>query len=477
MQKNIASKIGSGIIKISMLSLMVVFGLSATGCTKTTTTTTVKTNSVKIWRYNQDYDAYKDIIDTFQKANANSVISYANNGGPDYEQKSIYSLAAKKGPDIWSIPNEWLADHEDKTLPLPDKFFQDDNKKYLNTVDEVKKMFPKGIWEQLIRSDGKIAGMPSSVESLVLYYNDEIFNQAYDDYRKLHQNDDLDTTPVKQILKQAPNTWNELVEQEKYITQIENNKITRSTIALGTADNIPYSNDILSLLMLQNGVKIVGDNRSDILFNIPTTSPSGVTIWPGQLALDFYTAFSNPKDTKYTWDNSMPAALDSFGNGQVAMVIGYPEFGKQLKEKYPKFNFGTSALPQPSISATPINLIRFSVETVSTTASNPTMAFNLLKSYTDIDNQKSIPKEIKTYSAYSKTLEGLSDGNFEASQILTGTTFYKKNHAQFDGEFTKMINSVVKDGVSSKDAVSGASQNITKLYQKEDPNPKLYEKK
>ena len=462
--------------KIGMLILMVLFGLSATGCTKKSTSSTAAP-TVKIWRYNQDYDAYKKIIDDFQKKLSGSIISYANNGGSDYEQKAVNSLAAKKGPDIWSIPNEWIGDNEDKTLPLPDKFFKDSKGKYLNTVDEVKKNFPKGIWEQLIRSDGKIVGMPSSVESLVLYYNEDLFSEAFDDYKKAHKDEDIDTTPVKQVLKQAPKTWNDLVEQEKYITKIENDKIVRSTIALGTTNNLPYSNDILSLLMMQNGAKIIGDNRSDVLFNIPTTSPSGVTIWPGQLALEFYTSFSNPKDNKYTWNQSMPSALDAFGTGQVAMVIGYPELGQQIKEKYPKFSFSTTAIPQPSISSTPVNYIRFSIESVTVTSSNSTNAFNLLASYTDIDNQKSIPKEIKTYSAYQKTLESLSDNDFQASQILTGSTYYKKKHVQFDAEFNNMINSVVQNGISCQDAVTTASQAITKLYQKEEPNPKLYEKK
>src|SRR5690606_30960030 len=136
--------------------------------------------------------------------------------------------------------------------------------------------------------------------------------------------------PVRRLLEKAPATWSELLEQAKYINRRNGDTVLRSAVALGTADNIDHSNDILQLLMLQNGAKLVSDDRKNPLFHVPTSTPTGGQVRPGEKALDFYASFADPTKENYSWNPSMPQALDAFTQGRVAMVIAYSDFGRKL---------------------------------------------------------------------------------------------------------------------------------------------------
>jgi ABC-type glycerol-3-phosphate transport system substrate-binding protein len=240
--------------------------------------------------------------------------------------------------------------------------------------------------------------------------------------------------------------------------------VVRSTIALGTADNISKSADIVSLLILQNGAKVVSVDRKNALFHIPTTSPSGVTVSPGELALDFFASFSNPARTSYTWSPSMPQDIDAFGQGRVAMVIAFSDFDAQLKIKYPRFRFDTAAVPQNSVTQAPVNLIKFSIETVTKTADNAAAAFALLPYYTDQTRALSLASQTGLTSPFITDLERKKTDPI-ASQVLTGKSIFKRSRTQFDQSFRQMVIDVSQNGLTNAKALDSSAERINILLQ------------
>lgn len=463
---------------ILTILLTIVFGLSSTACSfgkKTATTTTA--SKVRIWRYDQDVDPIKSNIDDFSKANKGTTVSFTSHDLSTYEIDAYKSISAKGGPDVWSIPNDWIADNEDKLATFSDKLFINKDKKAIPAAEYIRSNFPDGIADQVIRADGKVIGVPSNADTLILYYNKSLFDASFSEYKKsLPENTkETDYADIKKLLNHPPTTWNELLEQEKYITKVEGNSITRSAIALGTADNIDNSTDILTLLMIQNGATIISTDRKNVMFADQQTTPSNLVVRPGERALDFYASFSNPGKENYTWNNNMPSALDAFAKGKVAMVVAYSDFGTKLKAKYPKSGYATAAIPQVS-SDQSANLVRFSVETVTAAANNSSLAFSFLKSYTTETGLGRLASESKIYLNPMKTALEKKSEDFRAKQILTGKTIYKKNRVNFDATFRKMITDVTQNEITAEEAVKAGQDTLTNIYAPAVKDPTLYEK-
>ena len=453
---------------IFTLILMGGVGLLATGCGSTSNTSTATTIPIRVWRINQGVDPIRDQINQFQKDHSTVQITYTNNTSlSGYEVKFLKSLASLQGPEILSIPNDWLGDYYQQLNPLPsDYFYATGSTTGPSPAEEVKKLYPPGISEQLIMGDGNVYGLPTNVDSLRLYYNPDLFDAALTDYR--HSLGDSYTDeqyqPVRQLLRQAPATWTDLLQQTKYLTKKSGDTITRSAIAFGTADNVPNAQDVVEALILQNGARIISTDHKNALFQVPQTTPSGAQVKPGENAVDFFTSFANPKRDNYTWNPSMPPALDAFAKGQVAMVIAYSDFGEALKVKYPTFHTEVTSLPQialPTVQA-PVNFIKFDVETVTKTAQNSAAAFAFLGTYTDEISAKTLAQEVKRTSPYTATLQKYSD-DYNSSQVFTGATTYKIDHPDFDNVFHQMIVDVSQNSVPVSSAVADAAQKINNL--------------
>ena len=449
-------------------SLLPVFGVLATGCSlggSMSATPTPGAPLVRLWRYNQDIDPIRSTFQAFQSAHPNVVLKFKKKDLASYEITALKSMASLQGPDIWSIPNEWIGDEEDQLVPLPsDYFFSAGTTTGLAPADAVKKLFPAGVADQITRPDGSVDGIPTNLDTLQLYYNPDLFQTAFQDFNRAQNNNSNSSAidNVRALLRNAPTTWNDLVDQTKYLTRPDGaGGFARSAIALGTADNVPNSSDILQLLMLQNGSRIVSSDRRSPLFQVPITTSAGVQVNPGAKALEFFSSFAQPGKPNYTWNPSMPSALDAFAQGKVAMVIGYSDFESQLKIKYPRFRAEKAAVPQISLPTvqTPVNFFRFSLEAVTQTANNKAAAFGLLKAYTSSDITDSLAGEIKMRSPYLSTLNRNTD-DYLNTQAITAQSTFKLNRPVFDGAFRQMIVDASQNNVPATDAVRAGAEKI-----------------
>jgi len=295
--------------KIKILSaFFLVFSLmifSGCGCKlKNTANYTLK---LEVWGFLDDRDALAEIFQSYSKINRNvSKIEYRKLSTDTYKKEVLEALASGQGPDIFLINNAWMASFSDKVVPAPIEIINE-QKLRKDFVDVVAADF---------LMDGKVYALPLSVDSIGLYYNKDLFNQAG--------------------ITAPPKDWVEFQEDVAKLTKINSfGEITQAGAAFGTAYNINRSTDLLNLLMLQNGTRMISDSGAP---DFDSTT--------GENALSFYTQFAKSGSPYYTWNTKMHYSIDAFSEGTVAMMLNYSWHIPTIKEKSPKLNFAIAPVPQ-----------------------------------------------------------------------------------------------------------------------------------
>ena len=454
------------VVKTSISVFLVgVMGLLATGCASGTSSQAVN-YPIRVWRFNQSVDPFRDTFNQFQTAHSNVTISYQNHTLDSYELDALASLASQTGPELWSIPSDWISDEQDRLVALPDNFFGEPSQNNNQTAtDRVKKLYPPDVATSLIGTDNKVYGLASNFDLLRLYYNPDLFSQSFNSYQRSLGSSPSDSQirPVQELLSAPGKTWDQILKQIPYLTRKSGGSITHSAIALGGADNTPDAQDVLALLMYQNGTEITSSDHTRTLFNTQQGTPSGTRVRPGENALSFYSSFAVPNNANYTWNPSLPQAMDAFGQGEVAMVIAYANFGSQLKSKYPQFQFSTADVPQINTTDAPVHLGRFSADTVTKAASSVNAGLSLLHETEQAIVVNNLARESKLRSPLLSTLTSQANDDAQSKAILTTRTVYKKNHTQFDASFLQMIRDVVQNGATPAGALDVGAQKINEI--------------
>ncbi|MFH0969828.1 MAG: extracellular solute-binding protein [Patescibacteria group bacterium] len=317
-------------VAFAFISSLLIFS----GCGFKTSNPVYKVN-LEVWGVFDNSDSLDKIAGEYKKINPHiGEIKYRKFTVDSYSGDLINALASGQGPDIFWIHNTWGPSFKDKVEPVPDfllgeKEFRD------NFVDVVAQDF---------LMDGKIYALPLSVDSLALYYNKDIFNS--------------------QGITSPPKTWEEFNDVVRKTTKFDQNgNIMQSGASIGTAYNINRSTDLLSLLMLQNGVKMTNDEHTEATFD-KVVNVGNNSIKAGENALDFYAQFAKRNSSLYAWNPKLHYSIDAFYEGTSAMMINYSWQYNAIKSKNSKLNFAVTSVPQNS-SNSPVNYANYWSMTVS----------------------------------------------------------------------------------------------------------------
>jgi len=450
--------------KIVILSLLAAFLLSAGfGCNTASPQTTAATQPVTLvyWRVFDDQDAFQDIINKYKAIHPFITIEYHKLRYDEYENALLNALAEDRGPDIFSIQNTWVKRYQTKLAPLPATttmaypVIQGTVKKTVVTemrtansltVKGLKDNFVDTVSHDVLMSDGKIYGLPLYVDTLALFYNKDLFNNAG--------------------ITQAPQYWNkEFLQDVKKLTLQDPKKgIVQAGIALGGSSNVGRFSDILSVLMMQNGATMM--ENDNVAFNIPPAFAKNTDYNPGLEALRFYTQFSDPTKESYSWNDQQPSSLDMFISGNLAMIIDYSYNLATIRAQAPKLNFSVAKLPQ--IEGTPptnINFANYWVETVSKKSVHQNEAWDFIQFMTQAEQAKSYLDKTKRPTALrSLVAEQRNDdliGVF-ADQVLTAKSWYVgKDETAAEEAIKGMIDAVNRnDGAKLKDIIDNGAAKV-----------------
>lgn len=448
------------------------------------------------WNLFDEEDVFKKLLTEYHAKRPNVTIKYIKKDYETYEQDLLNALAAGTGPDIFVLRHDWMPKHLDKITPMPDGMDLIEKKKKEPEKDlstQFKELFVPGAYSTLVY-ENKIYGIPLWMDSLALYYNKDIFERTLQKRKEelnrlMHQTENEERKKIEEkrkqvsnLLSQPPSTWDDFIEVVKLITEKDGKgNIVQPAVAMGTANNVERAADLLSLLMLQNNTQMVTADKKTAIFNLSTKKQDGSIIYPGTMALDFYTAFARPEKEVYTWNKSFPNAVEAFGRGQVAMMFNYSYYIPILKRKYPELNFEVAPMPQIKEILQRVDYSYYWPIVVSKNTQYPQVAWDFLKfiaakdkikAYAQQTQRPSSLKEVaKSISLYSQTayLEGLKGLKVYSAQAWTAINWYKGGEPEkIEEVFKIMINSVLA-GQPLQTAIDTAAASVTNILQSAEP--------
>jgi ABC-type glycerol-3-phosphate transport system substrate-binding protein len=192
---------------------------------------------------------------------------------------------------------------------------------------------------------------------------------------------------------------------------------------LGTGNNIDNGADILSLLMMQNGVTI--SSGGQMVLAGGTVQESGES--PVLQSLRFYTDFARPTKDVYSWNAEMPNAFDSFISGRSVFYFGYAFDAPRIRSMAPQLNMDIIPIPQLN-SQSPSNVANYWLESVVKKSTHQNEAWDFIrfitsaqnvKTYTDITNQ---PSPLRAQIATQKELPAMAPF---VNNALTAINWYE----------------------------------------------------
>ncbi len=433
---------------------------------------------LKIWGLFDSSDAFTEIINAYRLTHPNVTLVYQKLAWEEYEKKLVDAWSEGTGPDIFLVHNTWVDKYQNKILPLPailklpvvveSGWLKKEKKAVIQefptlTAYQLRDLFPDVVYADAVRED-KIYGLPLSIDTLAIFYNRQHLNAAG--------------------LSSVPKTWQELVEAVPKLTkQDDKGSIIQSAVSLGGANNINRSNDILSLLMLQNGTTMT-DSRGQVAFNKENVNQEELP--PGEHALKFYTDFALPSQEVYTWNETLPEALELFSAGKLSILFGYTYQLPIIKTQAPKINLGVAAMPHINADGTdatgvPINLANYWLYSVFKNTPHPNEAWDFInfmaiktvkdeKGQTIFNAEKYLaatnkPPALKSLIGKYKTQSQNPELLPFINQILTATNWYHgKNPDYMNQVFKQMISNVIQGKMSVHDALNSAARAIKNNY-------------
>jgi len=425
---------------------------------------TLKSITLEYWGVWNDADDINVLISDYRALYPYVTINYKKFRYEEYEKELLEAFAEDRGPDIFSIHNTWVNKYKTKLYPLPDqvrvgrKIVEGEIRKKERVISEVKRslapkdvitIFPEVVNEDIVWSytEGEVTrdrifGLPLSLDTLVLYYNRDLLNNAN--------------------IAQPPRNWEDFITQVQRLTQKDaDGNILVAGVAMGAADNVSRYFDILSLLMMQNGTEMA-TKAGAITFN---EMPKGVKLPspPGQEAVKFYTSFAQVDSGVYTWNNDMPNSLDAFIAGQAAFFFGYSYHMPVIKSRAPKLSFDIAGAPQV-FEKNRTNYANYWVEAVSKKTTSKDHAWNFVQFITGQDEARKYLTRAKKPTALRALInEQINDPDLDifADQILTAQSWYRgKDSNATEIIFKDMINDII-EGEKIDDALDLAASRVS----------------
>lgn len=393
------------------------------------------------WGVYDKEGTYQSVITQFQNLHQGVRITFKQFDPQTYENELINALAAGKGPDIFMIHNTWLPKHYNKISPLPQE--------KLSFTDYSGQLFPKVV-ENDFTAKNVIYAFPLSIDTLAFIYNKDIFD--------------------KSGVALTPTTWDEFQNIIPKLRILDKTgKISQAAAAIGGTDkSINRATDLLNLLMLQIGTQMVDSDFTRATFS--QTGTNGFS--PGLSALNFYTQFTNPVNSDYTWNEGLHYSLDAFAEGSTATIFNYAYQLPDVKTKNPFLNFGVAPMPQYN-QANPVNYANYWGYTVSNKSSYSDLAWDfILLLTTNKDNVKSYLQETQKPPALRFFIQDptyLNDpvlGVF-TKQILTAQSWLQIDNNKVETIFSDMIESVISGQQTAKTAINQAEAQITQLMKQQ----------
>ena len=379
----------------------------------------------------------EDVLSPLRRdGNVYDQVSYAQKDARDYEAEVINALAAGSGPDVFMLEHEMLARFEDKLTTVPYDAYSERS---------FKDAFIEG-GEIFLTPTGMLA-VPFSVDPMVMYWNRDIFS-------------------AESIVK-PPEYWDEFFVLAPAVTEVnQTSNIERSFVALGEFRNVTHAKQILSLFAMQAGNPITTrDELGKIrhVFNDSRAYPNGAA----GSALRFYTEFSNPVKSVYSWNRALPTSREAFAAGDLAVYIGFASEYELIKNTNHNLNFDAAPMPQPRDATARVTFGNITGLAIPRNADRPNDSFRVIRKLTEIGALQRLERQTGLPSVRRDILRAKPQNNAIRSvffdSALWATAWLDPDPQGTNAIFQEMIESVVSGRKRISDAVSEADRELEQL--------------
>ncbi|MFA6430305.1 MAG: extracellular solute-binding protein [Candidatus Paceibacterota bacterium] len=366
-------------------------------------------------------------------------IKYVQKNILTIDAELVEAIASGIGPDIVLLPQNLLVRYSDKVYPipatsLPERLFKD------TFVQEA---------EIYLTADGAI-GLPFFIDPLVMYWNRDMFADVG--------------------VASPPTKWLEFPDLASKMSKVDNNaNIIQSAVSLGGYKNINNAKAIISSIIMQAGSPIIatGSNGevSSYLDSRSSVDTKSIEI-PAYSALRFYTDYSNPKKSVYSWNNALPSSKQMFLSGDLAVYFGKASEISDIKEKNPNLNFDVAMLPQILDSKNKITFGDIYGFLILKSSPNIVPAFNAISTLVGADT---VPVFLgfNNFAPARRDLiaRGVSDSAKSVfyNSALISRSWLDPNSSKTDIIFQDMIDNITTGRERLEGAVQKASEELNNL--------------
>lgn len=394
----------------------------------------VSTGKITWWGLWEDSSVVTPLISAYEASHPGVKITYVMQSQQDYRERLASALAKGTGPDIFSFHNTWVPMFKNDLDALPATV--------MNPADFAKTFYP------VISSDlsygNSIVGIPIGYDALTLYINQDIFDKSG---------------------KTPPTTWDDLRSTARALTiKDDQGIIIQSGVALGRTENVDNWQDILALLMLQNGVDLA--------------RPTGKS---AEDALTFFTLFSTIDGV---WDATLPTSTQAFSAGKLAMYIAPSWRAFEIKHANPDLRFKTVPVPQlpkDSPSEPDMSYATYWAQGVWSKSPNKTASWNFLKYLSEKDSLQNLYKNESTVRSFGEPYPRVDMATLLSGDPIVGSIISQAPGARswylasrtFDGPtgintqisnyFADAVNSLVLRKKTVTDALDTAAQGVAQV--------------
>ncbi len=281
-----------------------------------------KVGTVIIWG-TLSQDAMSQELSALTTSNkAYSKVSYVQKSATNFDGDLANAIASGSGPDMIIISQEQLLSEASKITLIP--FSSLPQRTYTDTY------LPE---YQLFLTNTGVYGIPFVLDPMVLYYNKTLLSQAG--------------------VATPPASWEAVTGLAPTLSKAAGQSLSQSTVPFGSYGNTENARGILSLLFLQAGSPISQSTSGGIRSTLGISSSANGTestagaSGPTESALTFFTQFSDPARTVYSWNTGFPSARQAFLSGTLALYPGYASELPALKAANPNLSFDMAQIPQP----------------------------------------------------------------------------------------------------------------------------------
>jgi ABC-type glycerol-3-phosphate transport system substrate-binding protein len=360
-----------------------------------------------------------------------SAVSYVEKTRASFGNELAQAIAESAGPDLIIISQEELLQERAKLtlIPfesLPERTFIDS---YVPIAD-------------LLLTETGSYGIPLVADPLVMYYNK--------------------TTLIDAGVATPPTTWEGVNGLAQTLSQVTPaGAVLKSVVPLGDYVNVQNARALLSTIFLQAGVPITVQNagRTEALLqgNDDKMSESA------ESALNFFTQFSDPAKTVYTWNRTLPNSRTAFLAGDLALYPGFASERPYLAGANPNLSFDMAPIPQPAVmeNRTTYGLLYFAA--VPRSALNPNGAFEVAFALS-APGPVSLIAESASMAPALRGLLSPDAGDKYASvfypEALRARGWLSPSASATDGIFAGMIGNVTSGRRSAQESLQSADDSL-----------------